>query len=193
MKNVAVPGRRVAEDCHKRRSMPISPGRSSESCPAPCRVQAICDSVSTREISEPVTPNASRIVALAHSMHEGIGVCRDFAASRHRAFARCMHIPSRHYTGDLGDIGGPIDINPMQFQRLARGLSGRCSARRERCVRSIPASAASSWDVAAWAPTRDVDRLFAVAKLMWLPRWKRNRRALPQDGALKADCFAFRK
>lgn len=45
---------------------------------------------------------------------EGRGVCRDFA---HLAIAlcRCMNIPARYWTGYLGDIGVPIDPNPMDF------------------------------------------------------------------------------
>ena len=47
-------------------------------------------------------------------MHEGVGVCRDFA---HLAIAlcRCMNIPARYCTGYLGDIGVPVDVNPMDF------------------------------------------------------------------------------
>ena len=42
------------------------------------------------------------------------GVCRDFA---HLAITlcRCMNIPARYCTGYLGDIGVPIDPNPMDF------------------------------------------------------------------------------
>ncbi len=42
------------------------------------------------------------------------GVCRDFA---HLAvtFCRCMNIPARYCTGYLGDIGVPLDPNPMDF------------------------------------------------------------------------------
>jgi transglutaminase-like putative cysteine protease len=45
---------------------------------------------------------------------EGVGVCRDFA---HLAIAlcRCMNIPARYCTGYLGDIGVPVDSNPMDF------------------------------------------------------------------------------
>ncbi len=41
-------------------------------------------------------------------------MCRDFA---HLAVAlcRCMNIPARYCTGYLGDIGVPVDINPMDF------------------------------------------------------------------------------
>ncbi len=42
------------------------------------------------------------------------GVCRDFA---HLAvtLCRCMNIPARYVTGYLGDIGVPIDPEPMDF------------------------------------------------------------------------------
>jgi transglutaminase-like putative cysteine protease len=42
------------------------------------------------------------------------GVCRDYA---HLAITlcRCMNIPARYCTGYLGDIGVPIDPNPMDF------------------------------------------------------------------------------
>jgi transglutaminase-like putative cysteine protease len=47
-------------------------------------------------------------------MRERVGVCRDFA---HLAVAlcRCMNIPARYCTGYLGDIGVPLDPNPMDF------------------------------------------------------------------------------
>ena len=50
---------------------------------------------------------------------------RRFYARRHRrlpglrhlalALCRCMNIPARYCTGYLGDIGVPIDVNPMDF------------------------------------------------------------------------------
>ena len=45
---------------------------------------------------------------------EQVGVCRDFA---HLAvtLCRCMNIPARYATGYLGDIGVPLDPNPMDF------------------------------------------------------------------------------
>jgi transglutaminase-like putative cysteine protease len=45
---------------------------------------------------------------------ERVGVCRDFA---HLAITlcRCMNIPARYCTGYLGDIGVPLDPNPMDF------------------------------------------------------------------------------
>jgi transglutaminase-like putative cysteine protease len=45
---------------------------------------------------------------------ERVGVCRDYA---HLAITlcRCMNIPARYCTGYLGDIGVPLDPNPMDF------------------------------------------------------------------------------
>ena len=76
------------------------------------RVQAICDFVHAKIRFS--YPDASPTRCASDSMHEGVGVCRDFA---HLAIAlcRCMNIPARYCTGYLGDIGVPIDINPMDF------------------------------------------------------------------------------
>ena len=43
-----------------------------------------------------------------------VGVCRDYA---HLAITlcRCMNFPARYATGYLGDIGVPLDPNPMDF------------------------------------------------------------------------------
>jgi transglutaminase-like putative cysteine protease len=45
---------------------------------------------------------------------ERVGVCRDF---QHLAvtFCRALNIPARYVTGYLGDIGVPLDPNPMDF------------------------------------------------------------------------------
>ncbi|PRX10245.1 UNVERIFIED_ORG: transglutaminase-like putative cysteine protease [Martelella mediterranea] len=45
---------------------------------------------------------------------DGVGVCRDYA---HLAITlcRCLNIPARYCTGYLGDIGVPMDPNPMDF------------------------------------------------------------------------------
>ena len=70
-------------------------------------------------------PDASPTRCASDSMHEGIGVCRDFA---HLAIAlcRCMNIPARYCTGYLGDIGVPVDVNPMDFSGWAEVfLDGR--------------------------------------------------------------------
>jgi transglutaminase-like putative cysteine protease len=51
----------------------------------------------------------------AHDGHtQQVGVCRDFS---HLAITlcRCMNIPARYSTGYLGDIGVPVDVNPMDF------------------------------------------------------------------------------
>ncbi|MGR6431958.1 transglutaminase-like domain-containing protein [Rhizobium sp. PAMB 3174] len=53
------------------------------------------------------------------------GVCRDYA---HLAITlcRCMNIPARYCTGYLGDIGVPLDHNPMDFSAWFEVyLSGR--------------------------------------------------------------------
>ena len=76
------------------------------------RVQAICDYVHAKIRFS--YPDARPTRCASDSMHEGIGVCRDFA---HLAIAlcRCMNIPARYCTGYLGDIGVPVDPNPMDF------------------------------------------------------------------------------
>ena len=58
----------------------------------------------------------------SNSLHEGVGVCRDFA---HLAIAlcRCMNIPARYCTGYLGDTASPRVTHG--FQRLGGGLSRR--------------------------------------------------------------------
>jgi transglutaminase-like putative cysteine protease len=55
------------------------------------------------------------VLRTAHGGYtERTGVCRDFA---HLAITlcRCMNIPARYCTGYLGDIGVPLDPNPMDF------------------------------------------------------------------------------
>ncbi len=76
------------------------------------RVQAICDFV--HEKIRFSYPDARPTRCASDSMHEGIGVCRDFA---HLAIAlcRCMNMPARYCTGYLGDIGVPPDPAPMDF------------------------------------------------------------------------------
>ena len=76
------------------------------------RAQAICDFVHAKIRFS--YPDASSTRCASDSMQEGVGVCRDFA---HLAIAlcRCMNIPARYCTGYLGDIGVPVDINPMDF------------------------------------------------------------------------------
>ncbi len=76
------------------------------------RVQAICDFVHAKIRFS--YPDARPTRCASDSMHEGVGVCRDFA---HLAIAlcRCMNVPARYCTGYLGDIGVPPDPSPMDF------------------------------------------------------------------------------
>jgi transglutaminase-like putative cysteine protease len=80
------------------------------------RVQAICDFVHAKIRFS--YPDANPTRCASDSMHQGVGVCRDFA---HLAIAlcRCMNIHERYCTGYLGDIGVPADINPMDFSAWA--------------------------------------------------------------------------
>ena len=75
-------------------------------------VQAICDFVHAKIRFS--YPDASPTRSASDSLHEGVGVCRDFAHLA-TALCRCMNIPARYCTGYLGDIGVPIDVNPMDF------------------------------------------------------------------------------
>jgi transglutaminase-like putative cysteine protease len=76
------------------------------------RAQAICDFVHGHLRFS--YPEARPTRSASDAMREGVGVCRDFA---HLAVALCraMNIPARYCTGYLGDIGVPIDPNPMDF------------------------------------------------------------------------------
>jgi transglutaminase-like putative cysteine protease len=58
--------------------------------------------------------HARRDRTASEGHEERRGVCRDFA---HLAvtLSRCMNIPARYCTGYLGDIGVPVDPNPMDF------------------------------------------------------------------------------
>jgi transglutaminase-like putative cysteine protease len=76
------------------------------------RVQAICDYV--HQHIRFSYPEASPTRSASDAMRERVGVCRDFA---HLSIALCraMNVPARYCTGYLGDIGVPIDVNPMDF------------------------------------------------------------------------------
>ena len=76
------------------------------------RVKAICDYAHGRIRFS--YAEASPMRTASDAMREQVGVCRDFA---HLAVAlcRCMNIPARYCTGYLGDIGVPLDPNPMDF------------------------------------------------------------------------------
>ncbi|OWV78975.1 transglutaminase [Rhizobium sp. R635] len=76
------------------------------------RVQAICDFVHSHITFD---YQKADVLRTAHGgFTDKSGVCRDFA---HLAIAlcRCLNIPARYCTGYLGDIGVPIDPNPMDF------------------------------------------------------------------------------
>ena len=75
-------------------------------------VQAICDYVHDRVTFS--YAHASPTKTAYEAYVEGRGVCRDFA---HLAvtLCRCMNVPARYCTGYLGDIGVPVDPNPMDF------------------------------------------------------------------------------
>jgi hypothetical protein len=86
-------------------------------------VQAICDFVHAKIRFS--YPDARPTRSASDSMYEGIGVCRDFA---HLAITlcRCMNIPARFCAGYLGNIGVPVDPNPMDFSGWAEVfLAGR--------------------------------------------------------------------
>jgi transglutaminase-like putative cysteine protease len=76
------------------------------------RVQAICDFV--HDHVEFDYEHARPTRTAAETLHEGRGVCRDFA---HLAVAlcRCMNIPARYCTGYLSHIGEPEPWAAMDF------------------------------------------------------------------------------
>ncbi|MGV9827202.1 transglutaminase-like domain-containing protein [Gordonia sp. NPDC003429] len=76
------------------------------------RVQAICDFVHNHIRFDYMLADNTRTAAGA--LHDGVGVCRDFA---HLAvtLCRCLNIPARYCTGYLGDIGIAPIPGPMDF------------------------------------------------------------------------------
>ncbi len=76
------------------------------------QVQAVCDFVHSHIRFDYLAARHTRTAAEA--LQERVGVCRDFA---HLAvtLCRCLNIPARYCTGYLGDIGVPVDPNPMDF------------------------------------------------------------------------------
>ena len=76
------------------------------------RVQAIVTWAHERIVFNYMDADATRSAFDGYTQRKG--VCRDFA---HLAVAlcRCMNIPARYCTGYLGDIGVPVDVNPMDF------------------------------------------------------------------------------
>jgi transglutaminase-like putative cysteine protease len=76
------------------------------------RVQAICDMVHGHITFDYAAARNTRTAA--EVFEERVGVCRDFTHLA-VAFCRCMNIPARYCTGYLGDIGVPINPDPMDF------------------------------------------------------------------------------
>ncbi len=76
------------------------------------RVQAVCDWVHNHVRFDYQTARPTKTAWDVYQEKEG--VCRDFT---HLAITlcRCLNIPARYATGYLGDIGVPVDPNPMDF------------------------------------------------------------------------------
>lgn len=76
------------------------------------RVQAVADFVHGHLGFDYLKARATRTASEA--LQEGDAVCRDFT---HLTIALCraLNIPARYCNGFLGDIGVPIDPNPMDF------------------------------------------------------------------------------
>ena len=122
-----------------------------QTTPGWARVQAILDYTHDR-----ITfgYEFARSTRTAHeAFMERQGVCRDFA---HLAvtLCRCMNIPARYCTGYLGDIGVPLDENPMDFSAWFDVYLGgqwyTCDARhnRQRIGRLLMARGRDATDVA---------------------------------------------
>jgi transglutaminase-like putative cysteine protease len=75
-------------------------------------VEAICTYAHQRLRFDYGHARPTRTASEAHS--EQVGVCRDFA---HLAVTLCraLNIPARYVNGYMGDIGVPVDPNPMDF------------------------------------------------------------------------------
>ena len=98
--------------CDTQKLMDIAWGEFGSLAPGWPRVAAIMDFVHQR-ISFGYAHARDDRTAF-DTYQEQIGVCRDFAHLA-IAFCRCMNIPARYCTGYLGDIGVPLDPNPMDF------------------------------------------------------------------------------
>jgi transglutaminase-like putative cysteine protease len=76
------------------------------------RVQAVCDWVHN---NLQFGYQFARLNKTAFDVYkERQGVCRDFSHLL-ISFLRCLNIPARYVTGYLGDIGVPINPDPMDF------------------------------------------------------------------------------
>lgn len=76
------------------------------------RVQAVCDFVHNHIAFG--YEHARSTKTAFEVWNERVGVCRDYA---HLAITmcRCLNIPARYCTGYLGDIGVPVNHDPMDF------------------------------------------------------------------------------
>jgi transglutaminase-like putative cysteine protease len=85
------------------------------------RVQAICDWIHDKVQFGYRFANPVRTALGTYT--ERVGVCRDF---QHLAitFCRALNIPARYGTGYLGDIGVPVDPNPMDFSAWFEAFLG---------------------------------------------------------------------
>ncbi|MBV9850510.1 MAG: transglutaminase family protein [Armatimonadetes bacterium] len=98
--------------CEVDRLSDIAWGLFGQAAPGWARVQAVCDWV--HEHVE-FGYQYARPTKTAYDVYEERqGVCRDFT---HLAltFCRALNIPARYATGYLGDIGFPVNPNPMDF------------------------------------------------------------------------------
>ncbi|OYW56289.1 MAG: hypothetical protein B7Y80_07575 [Hyphomicrobium sp. 32-62-53] len=75
-------------------------------------IEAICTYAHERLRFDYAQARATRTASEAH--REQVGVCRDFA---HLGVTLCraLNIPARYVNGYMGDIGVPVDPNPMDF------------------------------------------------------------------------------
>jgi transglutaminase-like putative cysteine protease len=98
--------------CDTQKLSDLAWGQFGRVTPGWQRVQAICDYTHARISFGYHHARGDRTAFEGHE--ERVGVCRDFA---HLAvtLCRCMNIPARYCTGYLGDIGVPVDPNPMDF------------------------------------------------------------------------------
>jgi transglutaminase-like putative cysteine protease len=92
--------------------LPLAWSLFGDEAPGWPRVKAILSYAHERIRFDYKQARADRTAWDAHE--ERVGVCRDYA---HLAITlcRCMNIPARYCTGYLGDIGVPLDPNPMDF------------------------------------------------------------------------------
>jgi transglutaminase-like putative cysteine protease len=98
--------------CDTQKLLPVAWSLFGNTAPGWPRVKAILGYAHERIRFDYKQARADRTAWDAHE--ERVGVCRDYA---HLAIAlcRCMNIPARYCTGYLGDIGVPVDVNPMDF------------------------------------------------------------------------------